>query len=142
MENITKSQIEDYLLNMLNQVEEGNLNPLDLKIEIKTLTDLLGGIDKQVAPLIATEGQKWHKQTYKGYKIEYVDSGGRYSYDHLQEWVNAKQSLKIIELNAQLSLKALEKNQLMIDEGGVITEPAVWKCNDPFIKLTKTKEGA
>jgi len=142
MENITKSQIEDYFLNMLNQVEGGELNPLDLKIEIKTLSDLLDGIDKQISISVATEGRKWHKQTYKGFEIIYMDAGGRYSYDHIEEWKNAKYILKDIECNAQLSFKSMDKNQLLIDDGGVIIEPARWKNTEPYIKLSKTKEGA
>jgi hypothetical protein len=139
---MTRAEIEDFLIAMLNKVEGGDMNPLDLKIEIKALTDLLGGIDKQVAPLVAEEGRKWHNQPYKGFKIEYVDSGGRYAYDHIAEWSELKQKMKDIEKNAQMSLKALEKNQTMIDDGGAVIEPAIWKCTEPYIKLSKTKEGA
>lgn len=137
-----RNDIENYFIEMLNKVEGGEINPLDLKIEIKAISTLLEGIDKQIAPIVALEGSKWHNQTYSGFKIEYMDSGGRYDYSHIAEWNELKLRMKDIESNAQASLKALDKNQTMIDDDGAIIEPAVWRATSPYLKLSKIKEGA
>lgn len=140
-ENMNLVQIEDYFLEFVNKVDRGDANPLDLKIEIKALTEVLEGIDSQISEKVALEGQKWHQQQYRGYRIEYNDSGGRYSYDHIPEWNELKLRMKAIEKNAQISHKALNQNHTMVDEDGAVIEPAVFKYNKPHIKMVKNKEG-
>lgn len=139
-----REEIENYFISMLNKVEGGDMNPLDLKIEIKAILTLLEGIDKQIAPIVALEGQKWHNQTYNGFRIEYMDSGGRYSYDHIEEYVRLKNRMKHLEKLSQFAYKngGTEFGKaFVIDDDGVEIPAAKWRGTEAYIKLIKIKEG-
>jgi hypothetical protein len=115
METHTINLLEDFILTQVTAVENGNLNPLDLKIALKRLSELIEGVDSQIKPLVQQEARKWHLQDYGGYRIEYMESGGRYSYDHIPQIVALKNELKEREKLHQLAYKNMNQG-LFINE--------------------------
>lgn len=140
METHTINLLEDFILTQVTAVENGNLNPLDLKIALKRLSELIEGVDSQIKPLVQQEARKWHLQDYRGYRIEYMESGGRYSYDHIPEWKELKGQMKEIEESSQTAYKQLKLGAMMITTDGEVIEPAIFKPSESYVKLIKSKK--
>jgi hypothetical protein len=140
METHTINLLEDFILTQVTAVENGNLNPLDLKIALKRLSELIEGVDSQIKPLVQQEARKWHLQDYNGYRIEYMESGGRYSYDHIPEIVTLKNELKEREKLHQLAYKNMNQGLFINEVTGEVYEPAVFKPSESYVKLIKSKK--
>jgi hypothetical protein len=134
---ITTEKIVDTLMEMVIATENGDLNPIDLKIAIKTLSDTLEGVDKQIKSQLLVEALKYNKQDYNGYHIDVIDGGGRYSYDHIPDWVTKNAELKTIELQSQQSYK--NNNIFMMTEDGEVIPAAKFNPTTTYLKLSKSK---
>lgn len=134
---LTTEKIVDTLMEMVMATEMGDLNPIDLKIAIKTLSDTLEGIDKQMKSQLLVEALKWNKQDYNGYHIDLIEGGGRYSYDHIPDWITKNAELKTIEQQSQLAYKS--NDMIMMTEDGEVIPAAKFNPTATYMKMTKAK---
>jgi hypothetical protein len=134
---LTTEVIVDLLMTMVTANENGSINPIDLKISIKELTDTLEAIDKQIKPQLLEEAFKFNKQDYNGFRIDIVDGGGRYSYDHIPDWVTKNAELKAIEQQSQIAYKSNE--MIMMTDDGEVISAAKFNPTATYIKMTKAK---
>jgi len=134
---LTTERIVDTLMEMVMATENGDLNPIDLKIAIKTLSDTLEGIDKQIKSQLLVEALKYNKQDYNGYHIDVIDGGGRYSYDHIPDWVTKNAEIKTIEQQSQIAYKS--NDMIMMTEDGEVIPAAKFNPTATYLKLSKSK---
>jgi hypothetical protein len=86
---------------------------------------------------LLVEALKYNKQDYNGYHIDVIDGGGRYSYDHIPDWVTKNAELKTIELQSQQSYK--NNNIFMMTEDGEVIPAAKFNPTTTYLKLSKSK---
>lgn len=142
MSEILKNKVNNIireLIDIYDMSEENGLNPLSVKIAFKEISTMIDGYDDTFKNQILEESLKWNKQDFDGYHIDVIDGGGRYSYDHLPEWVAKKAELKAIELASQASAKAQKINQNIVSNDGELIEPARFIGTAPYLKLGKAK---
>lgn len=77
-----KEQIENFVNQVVGEVESGNLNPLKLKIYTKSLSKAIEEIEKRTAPGTLTEAEKYGEKKFEAYgaKIEMAELGAKYGY--------------------------------------------------------------
>jgi hypothetical protein len=127
----TKSQVEAFSNSVINEVESGTLNPLDLKVQIKFLQTCLDKIDKATKDSFTSEASKYGKEfEFKGYKVTEVEAGVNYDYSNDIEWSRLSKLLK----ERETFLKTLKEPLEVLDsETGEIT-----KCYPPIKRSTTT----
>lgn len=142
MSEILKTKVNNIireLIDIYDMSEDNGLNPLSVKIAFKEISTMIDGFDDTFKNQILEESAKWNKQDFDGYHIDIIDGGGRYSYDHISEWVIKKAELKAIELASQASAKAQKINQNIVSNDGELIEPARFIGTAPYLKLGKAK---
>jgi hypothetical protein len=124
---------------LAEQVAEGNKNPLDAYIELKTLLSEVQDALSSIEPLAIAERIKYGKENLvrQNFLIEYSDGTPRYSYKHYGAWGEANEHVKRIEEMMKQSAK-LGKT-IVDDSTGEIIEPASVTYTKPFLRLTFQK---
>jgi hypothetical protein len=69
-----------------------------------------------------------------------MESGGRYSYDHIPQIVALKNELKEREKLHQLAYKNMHQGLFINEITGEVYEPAVFKPSESYVKLIKAKK--
>lgn len=131
------------LIELGEKALQGEVNPLELKLYLKLLAEVISKVEEQIEDIALTEASKYEKGgSMYGYEISVVENSGRYTYDHIPEIVQAKQKVKELEKKAQAALSAIRTGIEMTDtETGDVLTPAVYVLNKTYIKLQKKKEG-
>jgi hypothetical protein len=117
----------DMIDNILQQVRDGELSPLDAYIELKSIVEACEDGLKEIKDLALIEAEKFKGQQYKGFTIDVRSAGGRYTYDHLPEWVSLKEKMKDIEKMSQAAFKNRNQGFFLNEHTGEIYEPASYR---------------
>lgn len=112
---------------LLNQVRDGELSPLDAYIELKTIIEMAENGLNEIKEGALIEAEKFKGQQYKGFTIDVRSAGGRYTYDHLAEWKQLKDKIKEIEKMAQAAFKNRNQGFFLNEHTGEVYEPAAYK---------------
>lgn len=129
------------LSNTIQAVYDGNLSALEAWAEFKRLTDHIEKCKKEIEVPALQEAAKCKGEVHYGYAIEVRPSAGRWSFDAIPEWKQAKDSLAKIEEAAKASFKAYEKGVRSVNEDGELITPAVYVPGKDTVFLSK-KGGA
>jgi len=100
---------------------------------------LMSEIEKDIEEIVQEEAQKWHKQSYSGYDIEYSEGRRILEYKHIPEWQEAKQKLLEVEDKCKAALESGKRNLMAVNEDGLVIEAAKEKFSKPIVKMKKTK---
>ena len=118
---------------IVEQVLGGEISPLDTYIELKTLEKEIADALTKIKDEALLEAQKYNGADYKGFRIEVRDGGGRYNYEHIEQWNALKEQIKEVERMAQLSYKNQHSGYFMNELTGEIFEPARYTFSSPSI---------
>ena len=131
----------DKLIELGLAVDSGNLNPLDAYCELNRIEKLCSELKKQIQQQAVNEAQK-HGKTFKhmGFEIQCKSSAGRWKYEHINDWAEAKMKLSIIEDNAKTAHKLIEKGLLPVTDGGEILEAATYVPGADIISLKEISD--
>jgi hypothetical protein len=134
---MTKNEIEKSICTAVDKVERGEREPLELYIALSELADTVDACIKQIKEPALREAKEYNGQDYKGYGITVRESGGRYSYDHIPEYVELKERIKAIEKQAQIAYKlSLSKLDTMVVSGeGEVLQAATYRSGSESIIL-------
>lgn len=143
------NQIKATLIEMMFDVDEGVINPLDFFIELKQLDEIINGDSKteglltQCQTLALDEAEKYKNDVYHGFKIN-LRSGGKYKYDHVDQIKQLEEKLKQIKKEIkelqEASKAAYINNRIMLDQDtGEEIKPAQYIPYQTSIILTKEK---
>lgn len=111
----------------MDKVRNGEESPLDAYIELKALAEYVKDCLDEIKDQAITEGEKYKGQTYKGFQIDVRSVGGKYSYDHIAEWVALKEKIKEVEKFHQAAYKNRNQGFFLNEHTGEIYEPAAYK---------------
>jgi hypothetical protein len=148
---LTRQSIKDFATSIIEEVEQGRINPLDLKLYIKALETAITFIQKgdQVTEGIdsyAREEAEKHGQKcfdFKGVKVELAETGTKYQFDNcgdtVWEFLNKEmEALKKRITERETFLKSIKGEETIADRytGEMITVHPPVKTSTSSIKVT------
>jgi hypothetical protein len=116
--------LEQTIVDMVDGVEEGQLNPLEVYVSLKKLEDALSAAMKQIKDSALDEAQKHSAKefVFAGAKIQVKNAAGKWDYANVSAWNHAKEQIKSIEEQAKQAYKM--KAPLINGDTGEVIEPA------------------
>lgn len=129
------TSIKETLSELVQQVVDGNCDPLEAYIHVKDLEKHLSECIKQVEPIAYQEADKWKEKTftYKGAEIQKKNAAGRYDYSTVSLWKQADERKKKIE---ELSKTAYKGGATIVDEeSGEVVEPCSYTEGKAIISI-------
>lgn len=114
----TKIQrIQDSLQESLKAAEEGEVNILDLYINMKKLSDSIDKQMKEIKSEAMTELSKHGKGEHliEGAIVSLSNTGGRWDFKHIKDWSVQKGKLIEIEDKFKSAFKAHEKGLMSVE---------------------------
>ena len=120
---ILKTTVTDLLAQkeqIINDVVEGNINPLDVACYFKEIENVINSVrkDDRIKPLILEEAKKFKGQEYHGHKIE-VREKKNYDFKQDAKWAELNKALKAREK----LLKAANGDVVDPETGEILTAP-------------------
>lgn len=91
--NMTKQNALQLAEKIINQVQEGNINPLDAMVKLTYLSTAIDGALKVIRPLAVDEADKYPTKTFTDYGAEFQvkETGIKYDYSVSEEWKQVKE---------------------------------------------------
>lgn len=101
----------------LQDIADGNTNPLQAYIQFKKLEKELESAIKTTQADAINEAAKYPEKSFKafGAVIEKRNAPSKWTYDHISAWTSAKENLKRIETLAQAGGAVDEQTGEVID---------------------------
>ncbi len=123
----------DQINNAVEKVNSGELNPLECFCQLKKIEKTLKLSMKLIQEWAVEEATKYGEKSFEVYECEVTQKtgGGSWNYDHLS-W---KEEYKEKEKSAQTAYKLIEKGKTILDDDGVVVEPAKWMPNANTISV-------
>lgn len=121
-----------------HSIDNGNVNPLTVYAELKSLSDLLDSMMAKVKDQAVEERRKYGKEEIirNGYLIEVANGRRMWKYDHSTRWVELNEKRKTYE---SLMQKAYHGANLADVDTGEIIEPATLTFAADTLRLTPVK---
>jgi hypothetical protein len=124
------------IVNLLFDVEEGNASALDAFCQLTRIEKQIKAAKEQIQSQAINEAQMYGKTfQHMGFEIQCRSGAGRWKFDHLDEWVVAKNQLASVEDMAKWAYKSEEKGVLPVTDDGDIIQPAVYVAGSDTIAL-------
>jgi hypothetical protein len=124
------------VVKLMFDVEEGNASALDAFCHLTRLEKQIKAAKEQIQSQAINEAQMYGKTfTHMGFEIQCRAGAGRWKFDHLDEWVVAKNQLATVEDMAKWAYKSEEKGVLPVTDDGDIIQPAVYVAGSDTIAL-------
>ncbi len=124
------------IVNLLFDVEEGNASALDAFCHLTRLEKQIKAAKEQIQSQAINEAQMYGKTfNHMGFEIQCRSGAGRWKFDHLDEWVVAKNQLATVEDMAKWAYKSEEKGVMPVTDGGEIIQAAVYVAGSDTIAL-------
>ena len=102
---ITKDGITEFATRVLQAINDGEVNPLDLKIHFKALELAQERIKEHLNKLALVEAEKYKKEVYKGFLVNVQEMGQTYDYSQCNDPI-------LVEINEEFErIKALKKGR-------------------------------
>jgi len=124
------------VVKLMFDVEEGNASALDAFCHLTRLEKQIKAAKEQIQSQAINEAQMYGKTfQHMGFEIQCRSGAGRWKFDHLDEWVVAKNQLASVEDMAKWAYKSEEKGVLPVTDDGDIIQPAVYVAGSDTIAL-------
>jgi hypothetical protein len=122
-------------------VEEGNASALDAFCHLTRLEKQIKAAKEQIQSQAINEAQMYGKTfTHMGFEIQCRAGAGRWKFDHIDEWVVAKNQLASVEDMAKWAYKSEEKGVLPVTDDGDIIQSAVYVAGSDTIALKEIEK--
>jgi len=131
------NSIIEQLDKALYNAVSGNTSAFDTYINFMEIRDSLEEHIATIKSHAMDEAIRYNGQQHRGYEIKVGSVGGRYSYDHIPEYIQLKEQLKEMEGNYQDAFKQYEKGLQIVTDDGELMPVANYKPNAVSIQLKK-----
>lgn len=118
----TKEQINTFVQLVVNSVNEGEINPLELSVRLKAVEDMANDIRKQIQDMATSEAEKYGKSfEYRNSRIDVKMVGVKYDYSKCEdaEWElldSQIKSLKEKQKERETFLKGIKGQLTIVNE--------------------------
>jgi len=139
----TKEGCANFAAKVINDVEDGKVNPLRVKLLSKTLKDIAEKIDEGTKSHQATEAQKWGEKPFEyfGSEMHYCATKTDYLFDQcndpeLSEMMQEQTKLKERIKAREDFLKKIQGSEVVVIHGEAVTLYAPMKKQVMGVKTT------
>ena len=113
-------EVRSFAKQILDKVESGELNPLDVQTQIEWISKTLKAITDPIWDKVMTESDKHGKDyEHKGLRIQNYEAGTRYDFTADAKWVEMNKALK----EREALLKGLKKEMADTETGEILYPP-------------------
>lgn len=111
---------EQEVAHLLTEVEEGNIAALSTYGNLKKCQALYSEAIKQIEEIAFNEADLYSEKTFKdsGFVFEKRNGGIRYSFKHIEEWIDLDNQKKEVEARSKQAYLSLQRNLLVGTEDG------------------------
>jgi hypothetical protein len=130
--------IKEQLSNTVQEVLDGNFDPLDAYAQLKSLDKYLKECLNVIEPDVQAEAQKYNEKTFKHKDFTFTKTEGRAIYDfkNVDQWTKTKEKLSEIEELAKASARNYQQfKAALVTEDGEVIEPCIIKYSKPSISV-------
>ena len=131
------NNIEEIINNAVFNALNGNISAFDTYITLKEAEKCLNDALNNLKESAMDEAIRYNGQYHRGYEVGVASVGGRYSYDHIEEYVLLKNEIKRMEKDYQDAFKQAERGNHLISDCGELLPTAKYKPNAISIQLKK-----
>ena len=129
------------VVKLMFDVEEGNASALDAFCHLTRLEKQIKAAKEQIQSQAINEAQMYGKTfQHMGFEIQCRSGAGRWKFDHLDEWVVAKNQLATVEDMAKWAYKSEEKGVMPVTDGGEIITAAIYVAGSDTIALKEIEK--
>lgn len=127
----------EQLNNYLQQVLDGEIDPLKAYIHLKRLEGKLKEALTLVEPSAFEAASKWSEKTFKveGAEIQKKNAPGKWDYSNIPQYSKAKDKVKAIEELAKQAYAAKKQNSVIVDENGEVVEAPTYTEGKAIISV-------
>lgn len=121
---IKVNEVVEVSQRLINEVMEGNVNPLDAFVNLKKVEEAIKRVKSEIEDLALTEATK-HEKTFNhlGCEITQKRSAGRWDFKHIQSIKDAESEVKRLK---EVHKTASKVNETMVNSDGEIIDPAIY----------------
>ena len=130
--------IKEQLSNTVQEVIDGNFDPLEAYAQLKSLDKHLKECLSAIENDVQSEAQKYDGKTFKHKDFTFTKTEGRAIFDfkNVQQWTKVKEQLSEIEELAKASARNYQQfKAALVTEDGEVIEPCVIKYSKPSISV-------
>lgn len=111
---------EQEVAHLLIEVEEGNIAALSTYGNLKKCQALYSEAIKQIEEIAFNEADLYSEKTFKdsGFVFEKRNGGIRYSFKHIEEWIDLDNQKKEVEARSKQAYLSMQRNLLVGTEDG------------------------
>lgn len=140
-----KSEVASFAHQIIKSVQEGEANPLEVAVLLKSLEAVCELVRDEIGPSILNEAEKYGEKVIERYgaKIEPVETSVKYNYSASGDTVYERLRTDADSIKSRLDeriafLKALKQPMTVVDEmtGEVVTINPPPKTSKSGIKIT------
>ena len=127
---VTKESIKEQSINLLKDLDEGHITPLQLAAQLKFVEDIITNVKEELRQRVIAEQSKYGKDrmTYQGASFDIKEAGVKYDYSNCEDEIWNYIDKHIQELTEQRKereafLKTLKERFTFVDEstGEIVT---------------------
>lgn len=141
---ITKPFIADTSQSIISSIQNGEVNPLDLKLKVKAVESVLETIKPVLDQHARTEAEKYGAKTFEhlGASVELFEAGTKYDYsacndEQYNELLAMQEVLKEKMKEREAFLKSIKGSMNIVNESGeAVTVFAPIKKSTSSLKIT------
>ena len=128
--NVSKETIKEHSINLLADLDNGYITPLQLAAQLKYFEDIIANVKEEVRQRVVAEQSKYGKErmTFKGATFDIKEAGIKYDYSHCEctIWNDINQQIEVLteqRKEREAFLKTLKDRFTYVDEstGEIIT---------------------
>ena len=146
---VTKETIKEHSINLLKDLDNGYITPLQLATQLKYFEDVITNVKEELRQRVVAEQSKYGKErmTFKGAAFDIKEAGIKYDYSHCDDpiWNDLKKLLDALNdkmKGREAFLKTLKERLTYVDEstGEIITIYPPQKKSTTTYSITWKKE--
>ena len=146
---VTKESIKEQSINLLKDLDEGHITPLQLAAQLKLIEDIITNVKEELRQRVLAEQDKYGKErmSYHGATFDIKEAGVKYDYSKCQDEIWNDIDKHIQELTEQRKereafLKTLKDRFTYVDEstGEIVTIYPPQRKSTTTYSITWSKE--
>lgn len=139
------SSVLNFIQNIIDDVDNGNREALDVFITFKSISEALDKGKKLIDDKAIKEASKYQNDTYNGFKLSIVNGRKMYSFKDIPEIETKQKEIKELETKYKSALNGVQKGIVQvqgehwIDENGELLPFPTISFGKDYIKIEKEK---
>ena len=146
---VTKESIKEQSINLLKDLDEGHITPLQLAAQLKFVEDIITNVKEELRQRVIAEQDKYGKErmSYHGATFDIKEAGVKYDFSKCEDviWNDIDKKMQMLterKKEREAFLKTIKERFTFVDEstGEIITIYPPQKKSTTTYSITWNKE--